>query len=204
VGAVSLATAIAVAGGPGGLPTFLGQFLENVRSAGNLRAGEVTVDERIDIEAALRAAGLAPSGLILAVIAAAGLVLCVLAVRWSLRLQQPAIGALLGLGIGLLPIYHISYDAMWLLIPLAVGAAELHRRNGDSWLYPCLPGLVLIAASSVLARWHQLDVVFGSGTGVTVQRLLLMSGLLATGAGMALFSRQERTDRTVFTTVHDH
>lgn len=193
---VSLGTGIVIGGGPAGLPGFLGEFLANARSAGSVRAGAVTVEERIDAEAGLRALGVVPSGLLLAGIAVVGLVLCVAAVRWGTRRGLPAVGALLGLGIGLLPVYHISYDALWLLIPLAVAAGELHRRDAGSQLLPCLPGLALLAVSSVLARWHQLDVLFGPGTGVFLQRLVLVAGLLALVAALASTGQRVQPERT--------
>lgn len=175
----SAAVGIAIGGGVAGLPAFVDAFLANARSAGAVRTGAVTVEERIDVEAGLRALGVQPSGAALALVAATGLVLCVLVVRWAAARELPAVGALLGLTVGLLPIYHISYDAMWLLIPAGVAAAELYRRGGARTLVPCLPGLLLLTASSVVARWHGFDVLYGTGTGVSVQRLMLLAGLVA-------------------------
>ncbi|WP_226363400.1 glycosyltransferase 87 family protein [Pseudonocardia abyssalis] len=193
--AASVAVGIAIGGGVAGLPAFVGQFLANARSAGTVRAGAVTVEERIDVEAGLRAFGVQPSGLVLALVAAIGLVLCVLVVRWAAVRELPAVGCLLGLTVGLLPVYHISYDAMWLLVPAGVAAAELHRRAGGSWLVPCLPGLLLLTASSVVARWHGFDVLLGPGTGVSAQRLIMLAGLVALVTAVAVLAGRAAEQR---------
>lgn len=195
VTAASVAVGIAIGGGVAGLPQFVGQFLANARSAGTIRTGAVTVEERIDVEAGLRAVGAEPNGAVLALIAVIGLVLCVLVVRWAAARELPAVGALLGLAIGLLPIYHISYDAMWLLVPAGVAAAELYQRAGARLLAPCLPGLLLLTASSVVARWHGFDVLFGVGTGVSVQRLMLLAGLVALVIAVGVVARRTTGQR---------
>jgi len=201
-GGVSLVVAVVLADGFGGLPGFIGTFLRNVQTASSVRVSAVTVEERIDLEASLLDLGLRPGGLVLGAVTVAGLALVYVVVRWSERRGLRATGAVLGLGVALLPIYHISYDASWLLLPLAVCVGELHRRQGDRWLWWAAPGLAALAVATWLARWHGFDVLFGTGTGVLAQRVLLVAGLLATAAGLVLADRARTRVVAGVTTAH--
>jgi hypothetical protein len=183
-GGVSLVVAAVLADGIGGMGRWLGVFLGNVRSATSVREGQATVEERIDLEAILLSIDVHLPGIVSALLAVAGLVLVYAVVRWTERHDLRAAGVLLGLGIGLLPIYHISYDAAWLAVPLAVCAAELYRCARMRALYACAPGVVTLAAGTWLARWHGFDERFGTGTGVVIQRVLLLVGLVALAAGV--------------------
>jgi hypothetical protein len=183
-GTVSLVVAGVLAGGIAGLPGWFGTFLDNVRSATSVRVGQATVEERVDIEGALLALDVQAPGPVLALITVIGLLLVFATTRWGWRRHLPATGALLGLTVGLLPIYHISYDAAWLAVPIVVAAAELCRTTGSRGALACAPGLGAIAAATWVARWHEFDERFGAGTGVFAQRVLLLVGLVALAGGL--------------------
>jgi hypothetical protein len=183
-GTVSLVVAGVLAGGIAGLPGWFGTFLDNVRSATSVRVGQATVEERVDIEGALLALDVQAPGPVLALITVIGLLLVFATTRWGWRRHLPATGALLGLTVGLLPIYHISYDAAWLAVPIVVAAAELYRTTGSRGALACAPGLGAIAAATWMARWHEFDERFGAGTGVFAQRVLLLVGLVALAGGL--------------------
>jgi hypothetical protein len=185
-GGVSLVVAVVLADGFDGLLAWTGTFLRNVQTSSTVRVGALTVEERVDLEASLLDLGVQPGSVVLGALAVVGLLLVYVAVRWSERRGLRATGAVLGFGIALLPIYHISYDASWLLVPLALGVAELHRRG---WLWSVAPGLAALAVATWVARWHGFDILFGTGTGVVVQRFLLVAGLLALAGALVVADR---------------
>ena len=185
-GGVSLVVAVVLADGFDGLLAWTGTFLRNVQTSSTVRVGALTVEERVDLEASLLDLGVQPGSVVLGALAVVGLLLVYVAVRWSERRGLRATGAVLGFGVALLPIYHISYDASWLLVPLALGVAELHRRG---WLWSVAPGLAALAVATWVARWHGFDILFGTGTGVVVQRFLLVAGLLALAGALVVADR---------------
>ncbi|BBY17245.1 hypothetical protein MLIT_28370 [Mycolicibacterium litorale] len=179
-GGVSTVTALFLADGR--LGAWLETLLSNASSAEAIRTVDY-LDERVDLTGALLDAGLPVPGWTSPVVLLAGLSAAYLLARRLDRRLLPHTAVLIGLSIGLMAFYHISYDAMWMLAPIALAAAELWRsgaRRARAW---SAPGLVALAVACWASRWHPLELLFGDGSTIWIMRALVVVGVALLVAG---------------------
>ncbi|MFS0897883.1 glycosyltransferase family 87 protein [Mycolicibacterium litorale] len=181
-GGVSVAVALFLARGPAGFGAWLGTLLDNASSAEAIRTVDY-LDERVDLAGALLHAGAPLPGWASLALLAVGLAAAYTLARRLHRRDLPATAVLTGLSIGLLAFYHISYDAMWMLAPIALAAVELWRRGGRQAAVVAGPGLAALAVACWASRWHPLESVFGDGSTIWVMRVLVVVGALLLAAG---------------------
>lgn len=180
---VSLPIALWAAGGPSGLMRWLETLGGNVSGSSARRTVEY-LGERIDVVGSALDFGVALGSWATMLVLAVGVIAVILAVRSAERLDQPLIGIALASCIALLAFYHISYDAMWLLVPTAFAIAAVCKTGDRRVAVATLPGLAAIGAAAWASRWHPVDVVLGPGTTITVMRAMLILGTVAVAVGL--------------------
>lgn len=181
-GGVSVATALVLARNGGGIGAWLATLVDNASSAEAVRTVDY-LEERVDLVGALLDAGVHVSGRLSLVVLAAGLAITYALARRLHRRRLPNTAVLVGLSIGLMAFYHISYDAMWLLAPAALAVTELVRVGGRRAAALAGPGLAALALACWASRWHPLEVAFGDGSTIWIMRVLVAAGTALLVAG---------------------
>ncbi|WP_172800570.1 glycosyltransferase family 87 protein [Mycobacterium sp. IS-1496] len=192
-GGVSVATALFLARG-GGFGAWVQTLLGNASSAEAVR----TVDylgERVDLVGALLDAGVPVPGWTSFVVLLAGLAGAYLLAGRLHRRMLPHTAVLVGLSIGLIAFYHISYDAMWLLAPVALAATEMLRTGGRRAAALAAPGLAALALACWASRWHRLELSFGDGSTIWIMRALVVVGIALLVAATWRFPHRPPADR---------
>ncbi|WP_193045965.1 glycosyltransferase 87 family protein [Mycolicibacterium baixiangningiae] len=187
--AVSAATGLVLARNSGGIGAWLQTLLGNASSAEAIRTVDY-LDERVDLMGALLHAGVPAAGWMSLLFLVTGLAVAYAVAHRLDRRALPNTAVLLGLGIGLMAFYHISYDAMWLLAPVALAATELLRTGGRRAAVVTAPGLVALAAACWASRWHPLELMFGDGSTIWIMRALVGTGLALLTVGIWRLLRQ--------------
>ncbi|MGE2713325.1 glycosyltransferase 87 family protein [Mycolicibacterium litorale] len=194
-GGVSTVVALFLARGAGGIGAWLETLLANASSAEAIRTVDY-LDERVDLLGALLDAGLSVPGWTSFAILLAGLAAAYVLARRLHRDSLPHTAVLVGLSIGLLAFYHISYDAMWMLAPVALSAVELWRSAGRRAAGVWVPGLAALAAAGWASRWHRLELAFGDGSTIWLMRILMALGTALLTAGVWNILRRRSGDAT--------
>lgn len=179
---VSVAVALALARNGGGIAAWVQTLLDNASSAEAIRTVDY-LDERVDLMGTLLHAGVPAAGWMSLLILAIGLAAAYVLARRLDGRGLPNTAVLLGLAIGLMAFYHISYDAMGLLAPVALAATELLRTDGRRAAVLAGPGLVALAAACWASRWHPLESVFGDGSTIWLMRALVVAGIALSTVG---------------------
>lgn len=174
-GGVSAATAFVLARGAGGIGAWLDTLLANASSAEAVRTVDY-LEERVDLIGSLLDASVPVAVWVSPLVLAIGLATAYAVARRLHRRDLPHVAVLLGLSVGLLAFYHISYDAMWMLAPLVLAATELTRSGGRRAAALAGPGLVALASACWAVRWHPLELIFGDGSTIWLMRGLVVAG----------------------------
>lgn len=184
---VALAAAtsmIAVLTLPGGIVDWFQTLRHNIAEASARRAHE-WLGERVDIVGALQDVGVRVGEMESAAIGILGFLLAYAAARWAVHRGLPYTAAVLGFGIGLMCIYHLSYDSAWLIVPVVLAAVELYRRSHRTFLATA-PALVMLFLAPFASRYHAVDQVFGTGASILLIRVLMLVGLVGLAVGLLL------------------
>lgn len=187
-GALSLPAVVMLSRGPSGFGGWLATFLGSAEAsrASVFTGGAGAVLDRIDLEALGLSFGWVASPTQLGVVTVLTLAAVYAAQRCAIRLGIGQVGTALALALGLQCLAHGSYDACWLTIPTALA---LVRVSGDDrrarWRLG--PGLVLLAAAQLPAT-SKVDAVLGLGTGVALERALILVGAAVLALGTAAYA----------------
>ncbi|WP_267626366.1 glycosyltransferase family 87 protein [Gordonia sputi] len=181
---VSLAATPVMAGGISGVPGWFSSLVGNISESSTRRTTD-WLDERIDIVGSLQHAGFGVSTLTTVAVAVAGVVAAYVVVRRT-PFRFEWIAVLLGLSLITLTLYHLSYDAAWLIPPIVLGAFEVAR---DSRVRRRLaPGLVLLFIGAGISHYYavdQLGQAFGvENFSIWLMRVLLVAGTVLVIAGL--------------------
>ena len=175
--ALSLAAVLVMAGGVSGVPRWVDSLVGNISESSSRRTAD-WLDERIDIVGSLQHAGLGISSATTVAIAIAGVVAAYFLVRrTSYRFES--ISVLLGLTLITVTLYHLSYDAAWLIAPIVLGSLEV---ASDPRLRKRLaPGLALLFFGAAISHYYIFDRL-GNELGVANFSIWLMRVTLYAGA----------------------
>ncbi|WP_445185035.1 glycosyltransferase family 87 protein [Pseudonocardia sp. Cha107L01] len=182
--ALSAPAVLILAHGPAGIPEWLGTYLRNaeVTRASPFTGGAAAALYRIDLEALGLSVGWSISTLTFAFVTAFTLVLVYGAQQLGDRLAIEYVGTTLALAIGLMSLSHGYYDACWLVVPTAMAVAQV-VKSGPAIRLACAPGLIVLILSQFTASL-KVDAALGQGTGVAIERALLVGGILALCLGL--------------------
>jgi hypothetical protein len=181
---LSMTAVLILTGGPSGVAGWLATLRGNIAAASDRRSRE-WLGERVDIVGALQDVGVRVGDMESAAISILGFALAYAAARWAVRRDLPYTAAVMGFGIGLVCIYHLSYDAAWLVVPVLFAAAELHRRSRRIFVVT-VPALAMLLLAPLASRYHAVDEVFGTGASILLIRVLMMVGLVGLAVGLLL------------------
>ncbi|KUI23818.1 hypothetical protein AU196_02090 [Mycobacterium sp. IS-1742] len=193
-GVVSVATALLLARRGGGVGAWVETLVGNASSAEAVRTVDY-LDERVDLVGALLDAGVPVPGWTSFVVLLTGLAAAYLLAGRLHRRLLPHTAVVVGLSIGLVAFYHISYDAMWLVAPVALAATEMLRTGGRRAAALAAPGLAALALACWASRWHRLELLFGDGSTIWFMRALVVLGIALLVAGTWRSPHRPAVDR---------
>lgn len=181
---LSMIAVLILSDGAGGMAGWLQTLRQNIAEASDRRARE-WLGERVDVVGVLQDVGVRVGDMEPAAISILGFALAYAAARWAVRHDLPYTAAVMGFGIGLMCIYHSSYDAAWLIVPVLLAATELHRCSRRMFLATA-PALAMLLLAPLASRYHAVDQVFGTGASILLTRALVLVGLVGLAVGLLL------------------
>ena len=202
---LSLAAVPVMAGGLTGVPGWFSSLAANISESSSRRT-EDWLDERIDIVGSLQHAGVGISTMVTVAVAVVGVVLAFILSR-RMFTRSESIATLLGLSLITLTLYHLSYDAAWLIPPIVLGALEAARDR--RLLIRILPALAMLFFGAAIAHYYVFDRI-GTTMGIENFSIYLMRVLLFAGTVLLIVTlwpelRNRRDPRVRATrTAADH